>query len=208
MQTKLKAMPIEAHTKGEIKRLRREGFVPVSIQHRGDKTRHFQEESAPLDAFIRKHGESGLLSLEIGPGNIMETVIVHDVQRDPMTHKLLHVTFQSVLTNEPMRVHVPLVLHGQPEPVQMGEAFVQQPLEAVEIRCLPGNLPDHLTVDISHMVVGSVLRVADLPASKAYEVLTSADTVLVSLTVVRTYVPEENAATANASEAQPEGANE
>src|SRR5690348_12079057 len=181
MQRKLNATPIQARTKGELKRLRRDGFVPVSIQHRGEETRHFQEEAAPLENFIHHHGEAGLLSLVIAPENRQETVLVHDVQRDPLTRRLLHVTFQRVEKNEPIKVHVPLMVHGQPEPVFMGTAFVQQPLETVEIRCLPNNLPDHLTVDISHMMFGDVLRVADLPHSDKYEILTPEDTALISL---------------------------
>ncbi|HLK56317.1 MAG TPA: 50S ribosomal protein L25 [Chthonomonadaceae bacterium] len=181
MQTKLNATPIQAHTKGELKRLRKEGFVPVSIQHRGEETLHFQEEAKPLDDFIQHHGEAGLLSLMIAPENRNQTVIVHGVQRDPLTNRLLHVTFQKVEQNEPIKVHVPLVWHGQPETVRLGTAFVQQALEAVEIRCLPKDLPEHLAVDIAHMNFGDVLRVADLPGSDKMEVLTPSDTVLVTL---------------------------
>src|SRR5438105_2301820 len=104
MQLKLRAMPIQARTKGELKRLRNEGFVPVSIQHRGEETRHLQEEAKPLDDFIHHHGEAGLLSLVIAPENRQETVIVHDVQRDPLTRRLLQVTFQRVVKNEPIKV--------------------------------------------------------------------------------------------------------
>lgn len=181
MRNHFTAKPTLARTKGEVKRLRLQGFTLISIQHRGQETRHYQEEARPLDEFIQQHGEAGLMEMMIEPEHVQETVIIHEVQRDAISRRLLHVTFQSVRKDELLKVSVPLVAHGEPEAVKLGTAMLRQPIEMIEIRCLPADLPDHLSIDISHLNFGEVLRVSDLPASEKYEILTPANAVLVSL---------------------------
>ncbi len=183
MPYRLTAGPLEAHTKGEMKRLRHEGRIPVSIQHKGRETLHLQEEAQPLEDFIRKHGASALVELEIEPEHRRETVLVHDIQRDPVSHRLLQVTYQSVSKDEKIKTHVPLVFRGEPDAVRQRAAMVQHPIEEIEIACLPADLPSHITVDVSRLAFGGaeVMRVGDLPKNDHYETLTPPDTVIASL---------------------------
>lgn len=174
--------PIQASTKGQVKQLRREGSVPVSIQHRGNKTLHLQTETKPLDDFIRAHGEAAMLEL-IVEGGVRHQALISEIQRDRVTKKLLQVTFQGVQLGDSVKVHIPLVFHGEPEPVRLQTALLQHSIEQLEIRCQPGDLPDHITVDVSNMMGTDTLRVSDLPPQDKYEILTSADTVIASLTV-------------------------
>lgn len=205
MAQQVNAGPIQARSKGEIKRLRREGYVPISIQHRGEETIHLQGEAKPLDEFIRQYGESTFLDLVIAPHRKRQTVLIKEVQRDPISRTLLQVTFQSVVRGEPIKAHVPLVFHGEPEAVRLHTALVQHQLERLEIRCLPRNMPDHITVDISHLNFGELVRVSDLPATDRYEILTSPDTVLASLTSLAA-AQAEAAAEEAAEKAVPEEA--
>jgi len=170
--------------------LRREGYVPISLQHRGDPTLHLQTEIKPLTEFISQHGASTRMELR-GEKGMRYEALVHDVQRDPVTHQLLHVTLQRIVRSEPIKAYVPIVVHGTPEAVSNHTAVVQHPTEQVEIRCLPRYLPDHITVDISHLAFGETLRAADLPHSTHYEILTSPDTVLASLVSVAKHAAEE-----------------
>lgn len=181
MRYQLRAKPIETLTKGQLKQLRREGFVPISIQHRGQETLHLQEEAKPLDDFIHQHGESALIDMVIDPGHHHQTVMVHDIQRDPISRQLLQVTFQRIERGDAIKAHVPILFHGEPESVRQGEATLQHLNETVEIHCKPTHLPDHLTVDVSAMKIGDLIRVSDLKPDKGVEILTAPDTVLVSL---------------------------
>jgi large subunit ribosomal protein L25 len=194
MTTKLKAQPILAQTKGEVKRLRKSGYVPISLQHRGEPTLHLQSELKPLVEFIGAHGASTRVELEEAGGERYEALI-HDVQRDPVTHHIIHVTLQRIVRGEPIKSLVPVVTHGTPDAVSNRTALVQHSLEQVEIRCLPGNLPDHISVDISALAFGVTLRVGDLPKSDRYDILTPADTVLVSLASISKHAAEEAAET-------------
>jgi large subunit ribosomal protein L25 len=183
MTQQIKVQPIKAATKGEVKRLRNEGYVPISLQHRGEGTQHFQTQARPLDEFIRAHGAATRIELSAEDGTTQEALI-HDVQRDAVSQRLLHVALQLIVRGEAMKVQVPLSFHGIPEAVHLGSAVLSHSIEHLEVRSLPRNLPDHIDADVSHLTFGQTLRVADLPPTDRYEILTPADTVLAFLSSV------------------------
>jgi large subunit ribosomal protein L25 len=196
MRRQLKAGPIEAHTKGEVKRLRKQGLIPISIQHRGQQTLHLQEEARPLQEFIHQHGEAALLEIAVQPDGRVETVLVRDVQRDPVTHALTQVTFQRVVRGERIKTHVHIILRGEPEAVKRGTAVIQRPVEVIEVQCDAQNLPDHVFAEIGSLQYGDVVRVSDLTGTKDLEILTPPDTVIASLSSVTTSNNEVEAAEA------------
>ena len=205
MQKEIHAGPIEARTKGEVKRLRRNGFVPVSVQHRGEPTQHMQSRALPLDEIIRKHGESSVINLITEAKGGTKQVLVHDVQRHPVSKQLLHVTLQALVKGEKVKTHVPIRLVGEPEPVRQGTGVLQHATESLEVRADPTKLPDHVTFDISHLEIGDSVRVSDLPESSDYEVTAQPDTVIASVARVRLPEPEETApAEEEAATEQPE----
>src|SRR5437660_78055 len=104
MEKDFATAPINARTKGELNQLRKSGAIPVSIQRRGEDTRHYQHDSRLLEEYIRRHGAGSLLEVKVEGKK--ETVLIHGVQRHPVTHKLLQVTFQKVLRGEKIKTHV------------------------------------------------------------------------------------------------------
>lgn len=196
----LTAEPLTAVSKGELKRLRQSGYVPISIQHRGNETLHLQEEEKPLDAFIAAHGSAGVAELSVEGAK--HTVVVHDIQRDPISRRLLHVTFQNMQKGDTVKTHIAIVFQGEPEAVRLGDGILSQPLTQLEIRSDVSHLVDHVTVDVSNLALGESLRVSDLPAPDGYEILTSEDTVIASVTAPSAPEPEPEAET----EAEPEAA--
>lgn len=196
MTLQLKASPVETMSKGDVKRLRLEGFVPVSIQHRGLPTLHLALKSKQLEEFMLHHGNSSFLDIVEESNSKKHSVLIHDVHRDPISRSLLQVSFQEIHKGEAMKTHVPLVFHGEPEAVHLHTAIVQHGLELLEIRCLPQNMPDHINVDLSQMAFGEVIRVSDLITNGSYEILTSADTVVASLSTLKAHIAPEAAADA------------
>lgn len=191
--TQLVAEPLTAISKGDIKRLRQSGYVPVSIQHRGNETLHLQEEEKPLDAFIIKHGNSGVAEMLVGADKVKHTVVLHDIQRDPISKRLLHVTFQDMEKGDTVKTHVALVFKGEPDAVRTGDGVLSQLLMQLEIRSDVSHLVDHITVDVSNLELGSSLRVSDLPKQSGYEIVTPEDTVIASVSAPS--APEAEAVT-------------
>jgi large subunit ribosomal protein L25 len=191
MGTYLKASSIHARTKGEVKRLRKAGAIPVSLQHKGEETRHYQMDMKSLQEFIRHHGESELITLEIDSAGKKETALLQQVTRDRVTHAPLQAVFQRVVSGEPVKAHVPLAFVGQPVAVKEGAAVLQPIMDHLEVRSLPQNLPDHITIDVSHMEFGHQMHVSDIPDNPKYEVLNSSDQILVSLAAISRLAAEE-----------------
>jgi len=200
MGTYLKASSIHARTKGEMKRLRQAGMIPVSLQHKGEETRHYQMEVKSLQEFLRHHGESALITLEIDPAGARETALLQQVSRDRVTHSLLQATFQRVVSGEPVKAHVLLAFVGQPVAVKEGAAVLQPALDHLEIRSLPQNLPDHITIDVSHLQYGQMMHVSDIPSNPKYEILNPPGHLVVSLGSVSKLAAEETVDTEVPSE--------
>lgn len=202
MAHQLQLNPLEAKTKGEVKRLRKAGYIPVSIQHKDMETQHYQQESRSLEEFLRRYGSAALLELSIAPDNRKQRAIVQQVQRDPLTQNLLQVTFQQVRRGDTVKTQLPLVFTGEPEAVRLNDFMIQHLLDSLDIECDPENLPTHITVDVSNMEAGGVLRVSDLPEDTHYKIMTPDDAVLASLISTRHGVEAE--AVEAAEEGEPE----
>ncbi len=178
MASKLVLNPLQARTKGEIKRLRLAGYIPVSIQHKGMETQHFQQEARPLREYIEQHGEGTIIEAQIGDSGATQRLMVHDSQRHPVTHALIQVTFQQMRTEDRLKTHVPLIFQNEPK---IADAILQHRLDTLEIECSQGNLPESIIVDLGSMQRGDVVRVSDLPAHPHYTILAPANTALASI---------------------------
>ena len=74
-----------------------------------------------------------------------------------------------------LRVSVPIMLQGEAAGVKTEGGIMEQMLREVEIECLPGDIPSHIDVDVSHLTFGKVLRVSDLPHTERLKFLTDAN---------------------------------
>jgi large subunit ribosomal protein L25 len=175
--------PIEAHSKGELKRLRKSGWVPVTLQHRGEASEHFIAELHGLEQFMRQHGETGMLDV-VMPGKKRAQAIVHDIQRDPISRRPIQITLQKFSKGEAIKTHIAIVLSGTPQAVSENSAILEQPTTQLEVKGDPQKLPEQITVDISGLTFDTPIRVSDLAAGE-YQVLSSADNVIASLSALR-----------------------
>src|SRR4029077_14535059 len=106
-----------------------------------------------------------------------------------------------------LRVKVPINLTGEAEGVKTEGGILEQILREVEIECLPGDIPSHIDVDVSHLTFGKVLRVSDLPHLEKLKFLTDANQPVAHVTSVKEEVvatPEAVAAEAGVVPAEPE----
>lgn len=193
MKSEFKLTPMEKKSKGDVKRLRKEGYIPVSIQHKGMETLHYQQEARPIEEFIKQHGNTGMVDLMIEPEHKTQRALVHDVQRDPITHQVLQVTFQQIRRDDIVKTQVPLFFSGESEEARTGDYIVQHPINTLDIECEPDKLPDHITINVENLKAGTPLRVSDLPPDSRYKILTSPDVVIASLTSTRSAAVEEEA---------------
>jgi large subunit ribosomal protein L25 len=117
------------------------------------------------------------------------------------------VDLQRIAMDKKLTITVPVVLKGEAEGVKTQGGILEQLLRAIEVECLPADIPKNIEVDISHLVFGVEVRVKDLPHSEKLKFLTDEDQMIAHMTSVKEEVvaaPEAVAADATAAPAEPE----
>ena len=206
-ELELVVKPRSATGKGAARKLRRSGWVPGSLYGPAVST-PVQVRRGDLERLLKVPGARTRLVrllLQDGEPEAREySVLIKEVQRDPLSLEALHVDFYAVPLDRPVRALVPVLLEG----VEALEAKGLVPAlgeREVEVECLPTRIPRFFTLNVAHLEDGDSLTVADLQVPEGVEVLTEPETVLVTA-VTAQEATEETAATtpAPAAPAEPE----
>lgn len=169
----------------QVRRLRREGVIPANIFGRGRESRAVQVEAMELKRMLTKHAGARLVRLELnGKG---ETVLISRVQHDPRSGAIQHVDFQHVDMREKIRTKVPVHLTGEPPAVKQHGGVLLHVTDAVEVECLPKDLPERLELDVGGLEnLDDTLYVRDVPVPAGVTMLAEADEPVAKVTASRT----------------------
>ena len=171
--------------------LRRAGKVPAVVYGRAIPTRSLQLDADVVARTVAVAGYNRLIALDVSGDDHLQTVLVRDVQRDPVTHVILHLDFYAVVADQKVSTEVPIVQTGVAPVVELGGTVVQT-LETLEVECLPGNMPTEIVLDISGLDgFDSSITVADLPIPAEVDVLTDADLEVIHVAAPRMEEKEE-----------------
>ena len=148
-------------------------------------------------------GENVLITLSLaGDGGRTTTVILKELQRDPVRGGPLHVDFLEISMKRKIRVQVPLQCVGEPTGVKNKGGFLEQHLREVTVECLPGAIPDQIRVEVSHLDLGDAIHVRDLTVTADVKVVDDGTRPVVSVLAVAAVA--EEAAPAEEKPAEPE----
>src|SRR5208337_4494317 len=109
--------------------------------------------------------------LTLNGGDRTKAMIV-DWQYEPIKGALLHIDLKRIAMDKTLKVKVPIFLKGEAEGVKTQGGILEQIQREVEVECLPADIPSHIDAEISHLVFGTVLRIADLPHDAKLKFLT------------------------------------
>jgi len=194
--------------KNEARRLRSRGLIPGILYGKGKESVAVAVSPKEITAILRSSsGENTLFDLDIAGGR--RKVILKEFQREPVRGALLHADFYEVALDQTIEVSVHVELLGTPVGVKLQGGIVDFITREIEIECLPTEIPDKISVDISHLELGKHLRVSDLTLpSDGITMLTEPDVVIVHVVTPRAEVSEaaaaEEVATAEAAAGEPE----
>jgi large subunit ribosomal protein L25 len=177
--------------KGPANRLRNKGRIPGIIYGNGTVNIPVEVDGKELNRLLRYYGESSLVGIDLGQG--VKTVLIKDVQRDPVTHNVLHVDFQETRSDRKIKTVVPVVITGR-EMIEKDGLILQQQLRELEIECFPHNIPKNVIVDAASMDIGHAMTVGDVEMGEEISILNDAGEVIASLTQVRTSADGEDMA--------------
>jgi large subunit ribosomal protein L25 len=201
MEAVLDATVRETIGKNEARRTRREGRVPAIVYGAASQGGNRDAVSIAVDpkALLKiLHSESGantLISLKLNGTDTK--VLVKDFQLDPVTHAVLHADFYRVAMDRMIQVTIPVNVKGEARGVKQQGGILEFVRREVEIECLPSDIPEHIDIDVSELLVGQGVRLRDVATSPKWRPLTDADTMLVHVILAKA----EESAAATATEA-------
>src|SRR5258708_2358181 len=134
-------------------------------------------------------------------GSRTEKVLVREIQSHPRRLGPIHVDFYQVNLEEKIRVEVPVHLTGESAAVKRGDADVLQPIHALEVECLPTQIPEQFEVDLTPLAeIDDGLRVSELAVAKGITILADPDELVVKIVHKRELKIEEEVPAAEAAE--------
>jgi large subunit ribosomal protein L25 len=168
--------------KTAAKRLRRALRIPGVV---------YGGKQVPLPVVVNPHellsaleaGENVLINLSVAGigGTQTRTVILKELQLDPVKGRPLHADFMEVSMEREIRVEVPLILAGEPVGVKSKGGILEQPLRQLFVECLPLNIPERITVEVSALDIGDAVHVRDLTVGEGVRILEDAARVVASV---------------------------
>ena len=207
MEAVLEAVSRESFGRNEAGRLRREGRIPAVLY--GGSEGGAKTLAVDPKALMRiLHSDSGvntLISLKLeGLGDTR--VLVREYQIDPVTHKLLHADFYRVAMDKLLRVAVTVVAKGEPKGVKQQGGVLDLVHRQIEVECLPADIPQHIEVDVTELMVGQSIRVRDVATNPKWKAVSDADMMLMHVIIpkVEEVAPAADAVAAGAAAAPAE----
>ncbi len=168
-------------TKGELNQIRREDKVPAVLYGRGDDNFPVVVDGRTLRQVLMTGGGNVLLDLKVkskGKKTRQETVMFRDIQRDILYQdRILHVDFIRISMTDKIEVPVYLNFVGDPAGVEEGGVLSLVTRE-VEVKCLPGDIPEQFDIDISALNIGDSITAEALVFEDDIEMITPPDTTL------------------------------
>jgi large subunit ribosomal protein L25 len=209
MDTVLKAQTREGRGKGAARKLRAQGMVPGVLYGHGVASVAISLSSQDLLHFFHAtHGAAMVVDLEVDGKKHM--AIPREIQRDHLHGRYVHVDFLAVRRDEKVKMSVEIHEVGEAPGVKTG-GVIEHHLRDVEIECLPGDVPEQITADISSLELGDMLRLGDIPEPSGVTFLTDPATPVISVVTpaaLRTeadlLLPGEEAPEVEAPEEAPE----
>ncbi len=198
---RIEAEPREVFGKNAARRMRHAGRIPgVVYGDQGPALPVIVDPKEVLRVLHSDAGQNAIFNLEI-KGKAPARVMLRDWQVDPIQGNLLHVDLVRIGRDHKLKVRVPIHVTGEAKGVKVQGGIFEFALREVEVECLPDDIPEALTIDVTELTIGKNLRVADLPLGSKVKVLT--DTNRVVAHVVTLKAEEEKPAEEVAGEAAP-----
>jgi large subunit ribosomal protein L25 len=212
MEAILEATVRDTSGKNDARRTRQGGRVPavvygaVSKDTTGDATSIAVDPKELLRILHSESGANTLISLKLA-GAADTRVLVKAYQLDPVTHHLLHADFYRVAMDRAIQVTIPIVLKGEPHGVKQQGGLLEFVRREIEVECLPGDIPEHLELDVSELMLHQGIRLREVATNPSWRAVTELEAMLVHVTQPRVEEVEETPAEiepAAAAAAEPE----
>jgi large subunit ribosomal protein L25 len=211
MEARLEAVKRDTFGKNEARRLRAKGTIPAVLY--GGASADGTPQATPIAVDPKAlmtilRGESGvntLIGLKVGGEEVK--VLMREYQVDPLSRRLLHADFYRIAMDKTLVVKVPVTVKGEAKGIKQQGGLLDIVHREVEIECLPSDIPEHIEVDVSELMLGQAVRLREVATDPRWKPVTDAEVMLVHIIAPRTAAEPaaaEAAAAVPAAAAEPE----
>ena len=169
----------ETRGKNSARRMRVKGSIPANVY--GLDGGPFAVAVSPkrIEEVLRLgSGRNTIFTLALDGGSQSRAVMLREIQRDPVSERLVHVDFLRVDPTKRIHVMVPVRLIGTPLGVKNDGGVLDFVHREIEVECLPANIPEHFDIDVSALHINQHVSVADLKSEPNVDVLDDPETIL------------------------------
>ena len=170
----------ESLGKNPSRRLRHQGLIPAIVYGaKKDPVPVIVDPKKILEIIHSESGVNTIFQLGLAEKEARRHVMIKEYQVDPVKGNLIHADFVRIQMDEVIEVEVPVQVSGEAAGVKLDGGILEHVTRLVRVSCLPGDIPEHITIDVTPLKIGDALRVSDLPTSDRYRILTETDQTLV-----------------------------
>ncbi|MBZ9577902.1 50S ribosomal protein L25 [Patescibacteria group bacterium] len=174
----------------KVKKLRKRGILPAVLYGPKIKNLSLEVDLKKFGNIYKETGESSLISLEVGDEKF--PVLIHEVKKNPLTGKPIHIDFYQPILTEEVEATVPIVFEGEaPAVKEFGGTLVRE-ISEVEVKALPKNLPHEIKVNVENLkTLGDEILVKDLELPEGVAVQREQNEIVAVVTAPETEKIEE-----------------
>ena len=169
---------------GAVNQMRKDGFVPGIYYAKGVEPIPISIPENSLKTLVYTT-EAHIVNLKIDETETKKTIL-KSVQFDPVTDKIVHFDFLGISLDQEIEIEVPISLEGQSKGIKDG-GLIQHSLHKLHVSCLPSDIPENVTLDITNLDIGDSIHVKDLNLEKV-KILNNEDVIIVSIVLPRAVV--------------------
>lgn len=166
-------------TKSDKKDLTNQGYILGNINGKGKDSVPVAVKKDELRAALRTHGRNSVFKL-VSDNDKSFNVMVKDIQVSPMLYEYHHVDFQQVVLNKELKSSISVQFEGV-DILESRHFLLNRHLDSVMVSGLPGDMPDHLTIDVSTLKAGDNIKVGDLTYPKGITPEVDKNTTVISI---------------------------
>lgn len=174
----LQAEPRKRSGTGAMGALRREGLIPAVVYGRGRENVNLKVNAKTFNKIVEHSASDNILvSLKIEGASGDQLALVQEMQHDHLKGGILHIDFHAIREDEEIHADVPVDLVGTPEGIKEG-GVLEYIHHAIEVRCLPKDLPEKLAVNVAHLKLNEAVHVSDIKFPEGVRTRLGADVVI------------------------------
>ena len=176
-------LEVEKRTKAnkkDLKELRKSGKIPgIYYSYDSKDSLPFLIEKSIINQAVKS--DSNIFSINVGGKN--RTVLFKSVQYHPVTEEMIHIDLYGVNMDQPVVVKVPINLVGTSIGVKEEGGILNQASQEIELKCLPGNIPNIIDVNIESLSIGDTILAESINLDDSLELISNPDMLILSVTL-------------------------